>query len=107
MKIRNWLISGLILVVALSVSMPGGAQAQQTGPADSYGLTGPDYGSGYYSHPAPDYVGPYCPMGPGYYGPRQGYRNYDSRSWSRSRRDGRGYWGTGYARGSHGWGYCW
>lgn len=108
MKLRNRLILGLALVLALSISMPGGAQAQQIGPADSYGLAGPDYGSGYYNHPAPDYAGPYCPMSPGYYRPRQGYQNYDSRPWGQSRRGSRGPWNSGYAGGYRGgWGYCW
>ncbi|MDI6854569.1 MAG: hypothetical protein QME75_13310 [Deltaproteobacteria bacterium] len=111
MKTQNWLILGLALVLALAVSMPGGAQAQPGGPAGSYGPAMQDYGSGYYGYNGSGYVDPYCPMGSGYgyYRPaRQGHRNYDSRSWGRGHRGARGPWNTGYASGyRRSWGSCW
>lgn len=113
MKTRNWLILSLALMLAFTLTMgiPGGAQAQNNVPEVSYDSAGQNFASDYYGYNGSTYAGSYCPMGPGYgyYGPaRQGYRNYDSRSWGRGHRDARGPWNSGSARGYRGgWGSCW
>jgi hypothetical protein len=112
MKTHTWLILGLALVLALTltIGLPGASQAQQSDPAGSYGPAVQGYDSGYYGYNGSRYTGTYCPMGSGYgyYGPaRQGHRDYDSRSWSRGHRGARGPGNSGYARGYRGgWG-CW
>ena len=111
MNVRNWFILGLALVLAfiLTVSFPGGAQAQQKDPAATYGPPAQDYAGGYYGYDDSGYS--YCPMGSGYgYSTpaNRDYRNNGPRTWNN-----RGYqaswcsWNSGYAPGNRGgWG-CW
>jgi hypothetical protein len=111
MNIRNWLILGLALVLAftLTVGLPRVSQAQQQkDPAVDYGPGGQKYASGYYGSNGSGYT--YCPMGPGYeYSApaRQDNRNYAPRSWGQSYQGARP-WNGGYASGYRGGrGYCW
>jgi hypothetical protein len=108
MNIRNWLLLGLALVLALTltVGLPGGSQAQQKHPAASYGPAGQNNASGYYTYNGSGYA--YCPMGPGYgYSPpaNRNYRNNGSRTWGQGYQGAWCPWNSGYARGYRGgWG---
>ncbi len=113
MMMRKWLVLGLALALAftLTVGLPDGAQAQNNVPALSYDSAGQNYASDYCGYNGSSYTGFYCPMGSGYgYSPPapQGYRNHGPRSWNKGYR---GAWGprhTGYAGGYRGgWGSCW
>lgn len=104
MNIRNCMILGLALVLAftLAMSLPFDSQAQQNLPAPS----GQNYASSYdYNN---NYVGTYCPMGPGYGSSapvKRDYHNNGSRTWSQSYQGAWCPWNSGYARGSRGgWG---
>lgn len=112
MKIRNWLILGLALVLVaftLTMAVPGVSRAQQTGPAASQGTAVQDYASGYYGYDDSGHA--YRPMGAGYVYPAPATRNYWNKG-SRARRQGyQGAWcpwNAGYARNYRGSrGYCW
>ena len=98
----------LVLVVTLTMAIPGVSRAQQNGPAASSATT-PNSASGYYNYN--NNGSAYCPTGPGYGYSARASRNYSTRgprSWNRG---GPNDWcptDTGYARNYRGGrGNCW
>jgi len=112
MNIHQWLVLGLALVLAstLTVSVPGSAQAQANDAAGAYDTAKQDSSNSYYGYNSSGYTGPYCPMGTGYgYSApaKRAYRNPGTPSWGRGYRGAWGPRNSGYASGSRGgWGYC-
>jgi hypothetical protein len=111
MKMHKWLIFGLALVLAftLTIAIPGLSQAQRNGPAVSSDNAAPGYDRGYYNYDNNGYA--YCPTGPGYGSSARAPRNYDNRvprSWNRDNRNGWRSRNNHHAGGYRGgMGYCW
>ncbi|MBM4274179.1 MAG: hypothetical protein FJ134_06945 [Deltaproteobacteria bacterium] len=98
-SIRLSICAALLLTAALSLGLPGAAEARQGVPLAT-GNSGPDYAVDAYGLNTPGYTGAWCPMGPGYYSDAagKGYVN-GSADWTGSRYQvSRGAWGRGYQR---------